>query len=153
MLFIDTHPGFNKETMLTTAVSDTLVLVVRPDRQDYHGTAVMVELSKRLKVPRVCVLANKVVRALNPAAIEKKLAEAFGYEVVGALPFEEDMAVLASEGLFVHRYPGHPFSKQIQSITRRLLPMLPGGDPNAGDPGAGDPNAGDPNAGGAAANP
>ncbi len=127
VLFIDTHPGFNKETMLTTAVSDTLVLVVRPDRQDYHGTAVMVELSKRLRVPRVCVLANKVVRALDPGTIQAKLEEAFGYEVVGVLPFEEDMAVLGSEGLFVSRFPEHAFSKQITAIARKLLPMLPPG--------------------------
>lgn len=139
VLFIDTHPGFNKETMLTTAVSDTLVLVVRPDKQDYHGTAVMVELSKRLRVPRVCMLANKVVRALDPNAIQAKLKEAFGYEVVGALPFEEDMAVMASEGLFVHKFPEHPFSKQVLAIARRLLPMLPGGDGGEGSPAAAAP--------------
>ena len=39
-LIVDTHPGLNRETMLTTAISDSLLLVIRPDSQDFHGTAV-----------------------------------------------------------------------------------------------------------------
>jgi MinD-like ATPase involved in chromosome partitioning or flagellar assembly len=33
-LFIDTHPGMNEETLLSIAISDVVVLILRPDRQD-----------------------------------------------------------------------------------------------------------------------
>jgi len=36
-LFIDTHPGLNEETLLSIAVSDLLILLMRPDRQDYQA--------------------------------------------------------------------------------------------------------------------
>ena len=39
-LMIDTHPGLNEETLLSIAISDALVLILRPDQQDYQGTAV-----------------------------------------------------------------------------------------------------------------
>src|SRR5918992_1844015 len=61
LLLIDTHPGFNEETLLTIAISDTLMIVLRPDKQDYHGTAALVEVAGRMAVPRVHMLANKVV--------------------------------------------------------------------------------------------
>ena len=32
-LFIDTHPGLNEETLLSIAISDVLVLILRPDRR------------------------------------------------------------------------------------------------------------------------
>jgi hypothetical protein len=39
-LFIDTHPGLNEETLLSIAISDVLLIILRPDQQDYQGTAV-----------------------------------------------------------------------------------------------------------------
>jgi septum site-determining protein MinD len=59
-LFIDTHPGLNKETMLAAALSEILIIVVRPDQQDYYGTAVLTEIARKLEVPRVYLIANKV---------------------------------------------------------------------------------------------
>ena len=52
-LLLDTHPGLNRETMLTTSISDLLILIIRPDKQDYHGTAVLVEVANRLQTPRL----------------------------------------------------------------------------------------------------
>ncbi len=49
-VMIDTHPGVNEETLLSIAMSDILVLVLRPDQQDYLGTAVTVDLARRLDV-------------------------------------------------------------------------------------------------------
>lgn len=34
-LFIDTHPGLSKETFLSIAISHVLLLILRPDKQDY----------------------------------------------------------------------------------------------------------------------
>lgn len=124
LLVIDSHPGLNRETMLTSAVSDTLLIVLRPDRQDYHGTAVMVEVASRLKVPRILTLANKVPRRIDPATVRKRLEEAFGYQVVGVLPLEEEMACLGSEGLFTVRFPEHSLSARLRKVTDLLLEPL-----------------------------
>lgn len=121
LLIIDSHPGLNRETMLTTAVSDTLLIVLRPDRQDYHGTAVMVGVASRLKVPRVFTLANKVSRRLDRDAIRARIEKAYGYEMLAALPLEEEMACLASEGLFVRRFPDHSLSRQLREVAARLM--------------------------------
>jgi MinD-like ATPase involved in chromosome partitioning or flagellar assembly len=43
-LFIDTHPGLSKETFLSIAISHVLILILRPDKQDYQGTAVTIDV-------------------------------------------------------------------------------------------------------------
>src|SRR4051812_12977915 len=66
-LFIDTHPGVNEETLLSIAVSDVLVLILRPDQQDFQGTAVTVELARRLDVPELLLVGKKARPAWGAA--------------------------------------------------------------------------------------
>jgi septum site-determining protein MinD len=120
-LFIDTHPGLNKEAMLAATLSDVLIILIRPDQQDYYGTAVLTEIAAKLEVPKVYLIANKVYARLDPAELRARLQEVFGCEVLGLIPLSEDFAELASEGLFVHRYPEHPISLSIQDITQHIL--------------------------------
>ncbi len=53
VLIIDTHPGLNEETLLSIAISDALCIIMRPDEQDYQGTAVTVDIARKLEVPRM----------------------------------------------------------------------------------------------------
>ena len=127
VLLVDTHPGLNRETMLTTAVSDALLLLIRPDKQDFHGTAVMVELAGRLGVPNVGMIANKVVSRIDHDDVRAKIKSACGYEVFGVLPLDEEMASLGSRGLFTQRHPEHRISRELERITNRLFEMIENG--------------------------
>ena len=60
-LLIDTHPGLNEETLLSIAISDVLVVLLRPDRQDFQGTAVTVEVARKLEVRELLLVLNKVL--------------------------------------------------------------------------------------------
>lgn len=121
LLLIDTHPGLNEETLLTIAISDTLIIVLRPDKQDYHGTAVLVEVARRMAVPHVDMLANKVIGNLEGDDIRRKIQQGYGYDVIGVLPFAEEMARLGSGGIFAARYPSHPLSKELDVVVQRII--------------------------------
>src|SRR5215207_9757871 len=60
-LLIDTHPGLNEETLLSITISNVLVLVLRPDQQDFQGTAVTVDVARKLEVPEILLVVNKVL--------------------------------------------------------------------------------------------
>ena len=120
-LFVDTHPGLNRETMLTTAISDFLLLIVRPDRQDFHGTALLVELARRLGIPHVLLVANKVTRNLDSEEVKNRLEEAFSLPMVGLLPLDETLAALGSRGLFSKQYDDHLLSLEIRKMAQALL--------------------------------
>ena len=52
-LLVDTHPGLNEETLVSMAIADMMFLVLRPDRQDFQGSAVTLEVARQLDVPRL----------------------------------------------------------------------------------------------------
>jgi MinD-like ATPase involved in chromosome partitioning or flagellar assembly len=119
-LLIDTHPGLNEETLLSITMSDTLAVVVRPDSQDYQGTAVTLEVARRLDVPRIQLIVNKIPAAFPVADVVAKIESIFGERVCGALPMSDDMLQLASADLFVLRHPSHPFTRAIESVAEKL---------------------------------
>jgi MinD-like ATPase involved in chromosome partitioning or flagellar assembly len=119
-LLIDTHPGLNRESMLTTAISDVLIVLVRPDQQDYDGTAVLVEVAGKLEIPHIYLAANKVFSQVDQDDLCEKLKEAFGYEVIGVVPLSEDLARLQSRELFVRANPDHEIAHRIRGIAERI---------------------------------
>ncbi len=70
VLMIDTHPGLNEETLLSIAVSDVLGIIMRPDQQDYQGTSVTVEVARKLDVPKLLLIVNKVPSMFNSAEVK-----------------------------------------------------------------------------------
>lgn len=120
-LFIDTHPGLNEETLLSIAISDVLVLILRPDRQDYQGTAVTVEVARKLNVPRMLLVLNKVLPQMDPAALREQAEAAYGATVAGVFPLSMEMLELASSGLFCLRHPHHALTRELQKVAQRIL--------------------------------
>jgi septum site-determining protein MinD len=116
-LFIDTHPGLNEETLLSIAISDVLVVILRPDNQDFQGTAVTVEVARKLDVPQLQLVLNKVPPSLDPVALAKRVTETYAAPVAGVLPLTTDMADLGSAGIFALRHPDHAFTKGLQAVA------------------------------------
>ncbi len=119
-LFIDTHPGLNEETLLSMSISDVLAVIMRPDSQDYQGTAVTIELARRLEVPKMFIVVNKSPSAFDPASVSEKVYNAYNVQVAAVLPLTDVMVQLASSDVFCLRYPDHPLAGQIRSIARLI---------------------------------
>ena len=117
VLLIDTHPGLNEETLLSIAVSDALVIILRPDQQDYQGTGVTVEVARKLDVPRLMLIVNKVPAVFDVADVKTQVEHAYHCEVAAVLPHAEEMMALASAGIFVLRYPEHPITTALTRVA------------------------------------
>lgn len=121
-LIIDTHPGLNPETLLSLAVSDCVVVVLRPDQQDYQGTSVTVDVARRLEVPELAVLLNKVPDGTDRAALERDVEAAYGCPVLAVLPHSDALMRLSSAGLFAVRHPDDPLTSALRVVAERLVP-------------------------------
>jgi len=121
VLMIDTHPGLNEETLLSIAISDALVVVMRPDQQDYQGTGVTVEVARKLDVPRLVMLVNKVPQTFNSAEVKARVEHIYGCEVAAVLPHSDDLMALASSGIFCLKYPDHPVTAELERLAARLM--------------------------------
>ncbi len=120
-LFIDTHPGLNEEILLSITISDVLVLVMRPDQQDFQGTAVTVDLARKLKVPKMLLLINKVIKSLDMEHLHQQVEEAYQLPVAGTLPLAKEMIELGSRGVFALNYPYHPLTKVLKTIAHQII--------------------------------
>lgn len=119
-LLIDTHPGLNEETLLSIAVSDALIIVLRPDQQDFQGTSVTVEVARRLRVPAIHLVVNKVPPAYNLDDVRQKVEQSYGCPVAALIPLSTDIAQNASSQVFVLQDPDHSFSQNIKSVVAQL---------------------------------
>lgn len=120
-LFIDTHPGVNEETLLSIAISDLLLLVMRPDNQDFQGTAVTAELARRLDVREMLMVVNKVPASMDREALRQKVSALYNAEVAGILPLNEEIVNVASSAIFTNYYPDHPFTRNLALVAQRIL--------------------------------
>lgn len=119
-LFIDTHPGLNEETLLSIAISDILVLILRPDRQDFQGTAVTVDVARKLGVPEMLLLVNKALHSLDFGVLRQQVEKTYSATVAGVFAENEEMLELASGGLFCLRHPEHPFTREVRQVAAQL---------------------------------
>lgn len=120
-LFIDTHPGLNEETLLSITISDTLLLLLRPDQQDFQGTAVTVDIARKLEVPDLQLLVNKVLPSFDLVALQADIENTFAAPVTAIFPLTEEMVQLGSRGIFCLQFPQHPLSLLMHSVVQRLL--------------------------------
>jgi MinD-like ATPase involved in chromosome partitioning or flagellar assembly len=119
-LLIDTHPGLNEETLLSIAISDVLVVLLRPDRQDFQGTAVTVEVARKLEVRQLVMVLNKVMPSVIARGFVEEVTRAYGAPVIGILPEAPEMLEFGSRGLFTLQFPDHPLSEEIRQAAARL---------------------------------
>jgi MinD-like ATPase involved in chromosome partitioning or flagellar assembly len=122
-LLIDTHPGLNEETLLSIAIADVLAVLLRPDRQDFQGTAVTVEVARKLGVRHLVMVLNKVMPSVFARGFVDEVARAYGAPIVGVLPEAPEMLELGSSGLFTLERPDHALTAEIRAVASRLASL------------------------------
>ena len=120
-LLVDTHPGVNEETLLSIAISDVLLLLLRPDKQDFQGMSVTVELARRLSARRIMLLLNKVPPDIDTVTLRQRVERTYGVPVVGLFPLSVEMAQVGSSCIFCLRYPEHPFSREMNVLAKQVV--------------------------------
>jgi MinD-like ATPase involved in chromosome partitioning or flagellar assembly len=120
-LVIDTHPGLNEETMLSIAISHSLIVIMRPDRQDYEGTGVTVEVASALNIPQMHIVVNKVPPLFDPGEVRARVEQTFNCPVAVVLPHSDEMMTLASSGIFVQHFPEHPITADLHAMAQSLM--------------------------------
>ena len=123
-LLIDTRSGVSEETLQAIAVCSLLLVVLRPDCQDYQGTSVILELARMLSVEEMRLVVNKVLPTFDIDAYCEQLETTYEVPVSKVLPFYEDIVQLASSEIFAVRYPYHPLAEAIDDMARDIASLI-----------------------------
>jgi MinD-like ATPase involved in chromosome partitioning or flagellar assembly len=122
-LMIDTHPGLNEETLLSIAISHALVIILRPDQQDFQGTSVTLEVAKKLGVPNISLVLNKVLPEVEPDVYRSQLQGTYETPVGAILPLATEIIRLGSSDVFCLLEPQHAFSQEIKALGQTIIAM------------------------------
>ncbi len=120
-LFIDTHPGIGEETLLSLAISDATIVILRPDEQDFQGTKVTLEVCKRLGVSNLLLVVNKVLQTYDSVRLRADMERVYGCTVAGVLLQSDDLTENGSKEIFYLKHLDHQFSRGIEEIASKLV--------------------------------
>ena len=86
VLLLDAPPGLTEGSLFLLGVSDASGIVLRLDKQDYQGTGVMVDVARRLGIPRLTLVVNLTPQMYEPAEVRLRVAETYHTDLVAVLP-------------------------------------------------------------------
>jgi MinD-like ATPase involved in chromosome partitioning or flagellar assembly len=121
VLLIDTHPGLGEETLLSIVISHTLIIILRPDQQDYEGTGVTLEVARKLKVPDTLLIVNKIPASFDFEDVKSQVEQTYKCPVIAVLPHSDELMALASGSLYCLRYPEKSMTEHYSRIAATLL--------------------------------
>ena len=79
------------------------------------------EVARKLDVPRLVLIVNKVPAVFDMADVKTQVEGAYHCEVAAVLPHAEEMMALASAGIFVLRYPEHPITAALTRVATMFV--------------------------------
>jgi len=97
-----------------------LIVILRPDEQDYLGTAITLEIVKRIGVPKTFLVA-RVQPELDPESFRGNLEKIYGLPVIGVLPFSYGLMMSQSKTICCHTSANDPFSTATRTVAGKLL--------------------------------
>jgi MinD-like ATPase involved in chromosome partitioning or flagellar assembly len=120
MLLVDTPAGLNEDTLQAIAVSNSIILVLHPDKHDFQGTAVTIDMARRLQVTAIHLVLNDAPDNLNVESVRSQLEQTYHCGGGIVLSHTEELMTLANSQPFVLRYPEHPLTVQIKELAQKL---------------------------------
>jgi len=120
-LIIDTHPGLDRETLLSMATAHILFVVARIDEQDLLGTAATLSVARKLQVPEIRIIINKKPGIYEDKAIISEVESKFKARVATIIPLLPLLIEVGSRYVITLRHPESEFTKNIEEIYRLML--------------------------------
>ncbi|MBP7686514.1 MAG: P-loop NTPase [Thermoflexales bacterium] len=120
VLVVDTHAGLNQDSLAAMAMSDVLLIVLRLDQQDYQGTAVTIDVARRLGIPALSLIVNQAPESFQPPTIIAQLEQTYHCPVAGLLPLSQDLMVQSESSLFVLNHARHPITTALAHIAAQF---------------------------------
>lgn len=120
-IIFDCSPGLNRSSLLMMGMTDFSIVVCTLDKQDIRGTYVLSGVAKRLKaVPHI--LFNNLPENKYEVSKEtlEELSRKFGFEYMGVILHDRDMASTWSRKIMVHTYPDSKYSEHVAELWKRI---------------------------------
>jgi septum site-determining protein MinD len=119
-ILMDNDEGLNQNTMMAMAIADRILIVLQPNPSDFQGSAVLVEIAKKLGEQNILMILNDIPDLLDIEQARVEIQKIYQCEVGALLPHSEALMTLASADLLARLHPDEPFVCGIHELTEQL---------------------------------
>ncbi|MGK7929712.1 MAG: P-loop NTPase [Spirulina sp.] len=121
-LFLDLYPGLNETNLPLLALCDLLCLLLGLERADFQGTAVTLDVAKRLDIPHTLLLVNQVPTDVDRGWLKEQVALAYDTKIVEVLPRIDEMSAYnKTPNPFALCDRNAPHASEFHQIVRQIL--------------------------------
>lgn len=117
-LLVDTHPGVDTAWI---TFADLALIVMRPDQQDFQGTAMILTGMKEYRDRTIRVVLNQVAERSQFQSLKDQVERAYRVQVAGVFVWTEELAKVGSSRLFCLQYPDHPVTIAWRELIARQI--------------------------------
>jgi len=117
VLLIETRASLSQDSLHLIAISNVLVEIMRPDEQDYRGTAGVMDVVRKLNIPRILLVINQVWSHADLDGIRNRVEQSYNCKVAAMLPFSEEMS---GSGIFSLQFPDHEITLGLKKLTDQI---------------------------------
>jgi MinD-like ATPase involved in chromosome partitioning or flagellar assembly len=119
-VLIDMHAGIDEQSLELIALSNTLIIVMRLEKQEYQGTGVTVDVARKLEISDVKLAVDQAPSIYPYAQIEQQVQEAFHCPLLMSVPHAQEV-MQPGGGVFVLNHPQHPVTAQFTRAAESLM--------------------------------
>ncbi len=119
-LVLDIGAGLNPISLPFLAITEALLLVSRLDQEDLQGTGVAIDIARKLEIPMLLLLINRVDHSFDSSQVKSQVEKAYGCEVATVLPDISDVEP-STTNLFALTYPNHPMTLKLKHLGERVV--------------------------------
>jgi MinD-like ATPase involved in chromosome partitioning or flagellar assembly len=121
-LLADAPAGLTETSLSVMAISQAVLVLLRPDQRDYQGTGVLIDVARKLNVPDVELVVSQVPGGYDPAQVRATVERAYGCRVAALLPLVSDVPLSAPGAVFAVARQQHRWSQSVAQLAERLAP-------------------------------
>ena len=119
-LLADAGYSISELNLLSVAYSDLLLLAMRPDQQDFQGTAVMLEVARKLGLTNIRLIVNQAPAGLDYQKLQAHVEKIYNCPLAAILPFIGDLWAIDGPGQLDLLDPEHPFPPRLARLVTQI---------------------------------
>lgn len=120
-LFVLANSGFNEETLLTIATSDSLVVAIKPGNPDMQQASIIIDIARALDIPNLYMIIDNTHPEYDHQSIKEHYESQLQVPVIGILPLSLDVVDRRHEDIFSINFPDHEWSRSIRNISSIVI--------------------------------
>ena len=117
---IDNQPELTDSNLIGLSLADIALILLQLDPYDLQRAAVLIEVIEQLEITKTWLVPSLVLPTIETSVVKHMLENTYKQPVAGILYLTDELAGLASQGIFCLHHPHHVLTQTMIAIAHQL---------------------------------